>query len=225
MLIIPQNITAPQTVTLRFLSPSLGANLQTVTAASLNVLRTDGTTATWALTIVSATPSEIVCQYTFAGTELTVTGVYYLTGMLTLPGGVAQAGAIALYVTGPNRGQPRTEDSAWLVATSSVAGAVIAQAWRFVTTSLAVTPFTPWVAADSRGGALTITLWTAQDGDAVVIADPFGAAAAHNVTVAAAAGQSVPAGVGTYGASVVLASAGFSLRLRYNAATAKWLAW
>ena len=225
MLIVPQNISAPQTLTLIFKSPSLGADLSVATTASASVLRSDGTTTSFALTIVSATPAELVCQYTPVSGDITVTGVYYLTGHIAVPGGTLLAQSIALYVTGSNSAQPRTEESAWLAATSVVPGVAMNQKWVVVTSSVTLSPFSPWVAANSSGGAITLTLWTAQDGDSVNITDPLGQAGTHNVTLVAAAGQQVPTGVATYGSQIVLTSAGFALRLKYNAGLAKWLAW
>ena len=225
MLIVPQNLSAPQTLTLIFKSPSLGADLSVATGASAAVLRSDGTTTNFALTIISATPAELVCQYTPVSGDITATGVYYLTGHIAGPGGTVLAQSIAMYVTSPNSSQPRTEESAWLAATSMVAGVAPSQRWVVVTATSNLSPFSPWVACNSTGGAMTLTLWTAQDGDSVNIIDPLGQAATHNVTLVAAAGQQVPTGVGTYGGSIVLSTAGFSLRLKYNAGLSKWLAW
>lgn len=225
MLIIPQNISAPQTLTLIFKSPSLGADLSVATTATASVMRSDGTTANYNLTIVSATPAELVCQYTPVSGDITATGVYYLTGHIAVPGGTLLAQSVAMYVTSPNSSQPRTEESAWLAATSAVSGVATSQRWVVVTSTGALSPFSPWVACNSTGGAMTLTLWTAQDGDSVNITDPLGQAATHNVTLVAAAGQQVPTGVGSYGGSIILSTAGFSLRLKYNAGLAKWLAW
>lgn len=225
MLIVPQNISAPQTLTLIFKSPSLGADLSVATTATASVLRSDGTTVSYSLTIISQTPGELVTQYTPVSGDITATGVYYLTGHISVPGGTLLAQTIAMYVTSPNASQPRTEESAWLAATSVVAGVATSQRWVDVNSTQILSPFAPWVACNSAGGAMTLTLWSAQDGDAVIITDYAGQAATHAVTIAGASGQQVPTGVGTYGTSVARSDAGFTLRLKYNAALSKWLAW
>ena len=225
MLIVPQNISAPQTLTLIFKSPSLGADLSTATTATASVLRSDGTPASYALRIVSAVPGELVCQYTPTTGDITATGVYYLTGQISVPGGTVLAQTIAMYVTSPNSSQPRTEESAWLAATSSIFGTAISTRWSVVTTTSALSPLSPWVIADTRAGVLTVSLWTARDGDTVVFSDAFGAWATHNLTIAGAVGQKVPTGSGTYGTSVTISGAGILLRWKYSAPLAQWISW
>ncbi len=110
MMRVPNTITAPSALTFTFRAGRSGVDLTTVTAGSLAVLRRDGTTATWALTIVSQTPGELVAQYVFTGgAEIAGNGVYYLAPTLTVPGGVLPCDAVAMFVTPPTNCSPQVE--------------------------------------------------------------------------------------------------------------------
>lgn len=116
MLLIPSTIGPPTTITIVFRSPTFSANLTTITGVSLAVTRQNGTTATWAMTIVSATEVELVAQYAFVGGEIDGTGPYNLAATLTNSDGSFPAQGITAFV-----GYfivPKLEDDAWLAATA-----------------------------------------------------------------------------------------------------------
>ncbi len=100
MIRVPNTIVAPSTLTITFKTPTFGVDLSEVTGVALNVVRRDGSTATWNMSGVSTTSAELVYQYAFTdGSEFTGTGVYYLAPVLAVPGGSIPAQAIAMYVS------------------------------------------------------------------------------------------------------------------------------
>jgi len=226
MFVVPLNIGPPSTLTFRFLSPLIGPDLTTTSAVNLNVVRRDGSTATWACTIVSATQSELVAQYTFTGLELNTTGAYQLQPLLTVPGGLVPSKGMTLFVTSVAASQARTEESAWLVATSQVPSpGPVKNGWGTVATgTYAASALAPWIPVDLSGGSAAIQLWDALDGETVVIADYKHNAATHNLTVSSAYAD-IPAGDGTFASSATFATNGIVLRWKYNLALGAWLEW
>ncbi len=166
MLRVPQNITAPATITLIFQNPVFGADLTAITSGLLNVTRRDGSTAVWALTIVSQTPNELVAQYQFAGGELNTTGVYYLAPVFTLPGGSIPAQTIALFVTSPNSLNPQLEETGWVAATASFPGGPPLGIIRKKTATIL---FSQLTSTDTSGAPFTLPFDTAFAKDALLL--------------------------------------------------------
>lgn len=225
-LIVPQTAQAPTTLTIRFLSPVFGPDLTLITAVTANLLRRDGTTTSLTLSIVSATQRELIAQYQFAGGEITTTGAYYLAPLLALQGGQVSSETVALFVAGPYSAIPRLETDAWIMGTVPIPSlGPIRSTWVDVSSSITASAFAPHMALDLRTTPISVALWPAQDGDIAVFSDVFNAAAAHNFTAAAAAGQTVPVGDGTFAASATRSTNGFQLRLRYRKSSTSWLPW
>ncbi len=120
MLRVPSTVTAPATITLTFKSPVFGPDLTNVTAVALNVLRRDGTTGSWAMTTLSATPAELIAQYQFLGTELTSTGLYFLAPELSVSSGSVAAQTVSLFVDNEFSFSPQLDDSAWVGTTVAI---------------------------------------------------------------------------------------------------------
>ena len=224
MLRVPSNVAAPTTATIAFQTPTFGVDLSTVTAVNLQVLRRDGTSATWAMSIIAATPAELIAQYEFQPGDVTVTGVYYLAPQLSVPGGVVSAETVSLFVSYPTGSTPMLETSAWIVATVPIASlGPIQNAWQVVSAAYTARPETPWVAVDLRTAPVAVTLWSATDGASVVVSDVYRAAASNNLTLVAASGQRVPVGDGTYAQTATYSTAGIVWRLKL--ASNLWLPW
>lgn len=224
MLIVPQGAVAPTTITLRFMSPVFGPDLTGVTAVTAGLLRRDGTTASLTFTVVTTTTRECVAQYTFAGTELTVTGAYFLAPALTVQGGTVQSETVPMFVGGPYNSIPRLEQDAWIMATVPIASlGPVRSSYRDVTGNITASPYQPIHALDLRTSAIAIVLWAGLDGDYVEFADAYGAAASHAFTLNAATGQTVAQGNGTYASSRVTSTANFVLRFRYRASSLSWV--
>lgn len=229
MIVIPSTIAAPASITLLFKNPVFGPNLSLATEVTASVLRRDGTTASFTFTIVSATPSELVAQYTFAPGDITITGMYYLAPSLTVPGGSVPGETISMFVASPFSTQSRLQQDVWIMATTPIASlGPVRQNWTLVTPAqspYAGHPFSPWIALDLSTGAITVTLWHGLDGDSVVISDVMHAAATHNATVNGTDGQQIPSLAGAYATSQTYSTSGFSLRLKYSTATSLWMPW
>jgi hypothetical protein len=190
MLTVPLNVGPPTSIQITLQSPVFGPDLTTVTAVNLGVVRRDGTTATWACEILSATTRELVVRYTFSGTELTSTGAFILGPQLTLPGGVVPAESVVLFVSSANAVQPQTETDAWVLATSSVAGNATRFDWSGpYTAPIAANPLFPFVLLDQRSGTVGVTLWQGTGGDPLTLFDPY--AAGHNFSLTPTGGQAV----------------------------------
>jgi hypothetical protein len=230
MLIVPQNIGAPTTITVRFKSPAISADLTTVTAIAFNVLRRDGTTTQFIASIISATTSELVAQYAFQGAgEITSTGAYYLQPSLSVPGGEIPAETVTMFVTSPYQGQQKVETEAWLLATSLVAGQPPRGAWQQYVAGdspLVLSPQAPWVSLDLRGGPISATLWAPNDGDPIIIADTYAASGSSNFSLNSGdASRAIPSGLGTFAQSATYSTPGFTLRLKYYKQGGQWLLW
>ncbi len=229
MMRIPSTVAAPSTLTFFFKTVTFGVDLSTITAVSLNVLRRDGSTATWSCDIVSATAGELVAQYAFTGgDEISSTGVYYLSPILTSPTGPVPCETVTLFVYPPGAGAPMVEASSWVVATVPVNSlGPIKQTW--VRISVADTPYeasaaSPWIAVDLTDGDVAITLPEGVDGNAVVISDYLNqAGVGGNLTLTASGAQLLPVGDGTYEASVTYSGSGFSTRLKLSEDL--WINW
>ena len=120
MLVIPSTIAAPACITVAFYTPSLGFDLTTVTGVAFQVLRHDGTTTSFAATIVSATQTELVAQYQFVGGEITTTGAYLLAPQLSVPGGFVPAETVTMVVSSPFQAAPKLTAEAWVTASSKI---------------------------------------------------------------------------------------------------------
>ncbi len=229
MLRVTSNVTAPTAITIVFATPVLGVDLSRVTAAHLDVLRRDGTTAVWDLTIVSATPAELIAQYTFTGgAEITSTGTYTLAPVLTVPGGSVSAEAVTLFVGPPGTLTPLLETTTWTVAEVAVDSLGPTKA-EWVDVGVAESPYqalatSPWVAVNLTGGSITALLWSGTDGDSVVLSDYLHEAGnGGSLTLIAAAGQTVPVGDGTFANSATYTSPGFVATLKMF--SGKWIPW
>lgn len=224
MLFIPSTISAPSTITIVFLSPTFGVDLTTVSGVNLNVRRRDGTTTTWAMTIRSSTPIELVAQYQFTGGEITSTGLYTLSPQLTVPGGTFPAMTVSAFV---GNDTAKLEDTTWIAATSDVSSpGPVSQAWQSVATSpYSASVVSPWLALDLRTIPLTVNLFAGAEGNVVILADIYGAGATHALTLNGAGSDKVPSGTGTYSGSTTRAFNNFIVRLKYSAALASWLIW
>jgi hypothetical protein len=227
MILVPQTAVFPTTITLHFKSPVFGPDLSTVTAVAAGLLRRDGTSTSLAFTIVSANTRELVAQYTFQGAgEITTTGAYFLAPTVAVQGGTIAAETVPVFVGGPYNAIPQLEQDCWLLATVPIPSAgPVRSTWVDVTSSIVASPFGPHMALDLRTTPISVTLWTAIDGDLATFTDVFNGAAGHNFTVIGAAGQTVPVGDGTFAASAVRNTNGFTLRLRFRKATNSWLVW
>jgi hypothetical protein len=101
--VIPKNARAPQAVTLTITRETSDFDLTTVTAASIAVVKSDGSTATWSADIVAgATASSITIKYTLAsdGSDVSIAGKYTLTPVLTVPSGQLRGTTDNLFVQG-----------------------------------------------------------------------------------------------------------------------------
>lgn len=228
MLIVPSNISTPATITIVFRSPYLSVDLATVTGVRLNVTRRDGTSATWIMTIASATAGELVATFDFpGGDEITSTGLYYLAPLLTVPGGRLPAEALTMFVTAPGQLSPKLEESAWIPVTTVIdSPGPVKQTWTMLTAAsspYAAKPTIPWLAVDLSSAPITINLWAGSDGDTIVISDFKNQAASYALTLNAGATDQVPLGNGSFGASRVFNTAGFVARLKLNSGL--WLPW
>lgn len=230
MLVVPANITAPASITLIFNNPTFGPDLTTVSAITLNVTRRDGTATTWAMTIVSSTPNQLTAQYTFTGgTEITTAGMYYLAPVLTIPGGTIPAAPISLFVSNAGNLPPQVQDQTWVTATVPVP-TLGPYKVGWVNLTSAASPYaaiatSPWLALDLSTAGITVNLWAAGDGDNVVLTDYKNAAASHVLTLVANGTSKVPNGDGTFSGTTNRSTAGFSLRLKFQASAGLWLPW
>ena len=229
MMRVPLTIGAPSALTIAFHAPAFGVDLATVTSVHLNVLRRDGTSTVWACTIVSATPEELVVQYAFANAgELTGTGVYYLAPVLTVPGGSVSAQTVSLFVTSANGIPPLLEMAVEIVADVPI-GSLGPVKSEWVRISASDSPYaaratSPWIAVDLSLGNVAVSLWSGNDGDAVVLTDYKNqAGVGGTLTLTATGGQLVPQGDGTYGASKSYSAAGAVVALKLS--SNEWLPW
>lgn len=104
MIKLPQGGRAPLTLSVAITPADQSLDLTTVTSVALNVLRQDGVQVTWAATIASgATPTSLTVNYTFAsdGSDLTVTGTYKISPVLSVPGGSVDGTAIDAFIESP----------------------------------------------------------------------------------------------------------------------------
>jgi hypothetical protein len=240
MLACPSNIGPPSLFTFRIAVPIGGPDLTTATAVSILVRRTDTSTATWAATIVSAAQDHAIIQYAIQNGDITVQGVYQLTASVVLPGGPIPSTSLLLRVTTPYS----VPDDARLWGTftllgssSALAGAGPGTQWTYVShapiaegtafaqgSPYSATPFAPVLAVDLSHGAVTVVLWNPGPiADEVILVDFRGQAGVNACTVNAAAGTSVPTGVGTYGATVNLTTPGFGVRWKYSPDLTLWI--
>lgn len=98
--------------------------------------------------------------------------------------------------------------------------------------SVSTTPYfapkkTPWIAVDLTAHAVSVSLWSAEDGDQVVIADVQGFASTHNLTVSDGGFDNqiaLPQG-GGFSSTQVYNTDGVIVRLKYLASIATWLPW
>lgn len=225
MLIVPSTITTPSTITIRFKSPALSFDLTTVTGVTLGVLRRDGTQTTWTMTMLSATSSELVAQYQFQGGEITGTGIYMLAPALTVSGGTISAETVSMFVASPFSTMARVEDDSNLIVTAPVSANPPSSTWFSVAGTLAASPTAPWLAVDLRAQASSVTLWTPNDGDWVVLTDVYQPGTfALTLHANATNGGQLPVGNGTYSSSIT-PSSGFQLRLKYMKSAGLWLRW
>lgn len=229
MLFVPFNIQAPAAITITFRSPVWGCDLTTVTGINLNVLRRDGSTAVWVMSQVSSTPLELVAQYVFTNTgEITTSGLYTLAPQLAVQGGILPADTISMFVA-TSTAVPKLEDTAWISATSVVStSSPIKHIWKRVTPAdspYTASPIFPWVIFDLTTAPITCTLWSANDGDMVVLDDYLFKGNINNLTLNGAAGQLVLTSSATYASSALIQNAGFNLRLKYFAGTSSWIRW
>ena len=106
-LIIPFGTSAPVTLSISITPYDPSLDLTTVTAVALEVSRqADGGTATWVASIAGgATPSLVVVNYTFAsaGVDFPVTGPYFVTPVLTVPGGTVIGTVVDILVPNPQQ--------------------------------------------------------------------------------------------------------------------------
>lgn len=215
MMILPNTIGPPAAITVLVRSPVLGLDLTTVTAANLLVRRSDTTVATWAATIVGTTASELLLQYSLQTGDVTVTGPYTVGVQLVVGNsGNVPSSSFSLLVTTPYDASPNSYAESWVLASSRLTAAAIKLGWvTYVAaiggSTIAANPFQPQIETDTTNGALTLNLWTALDGDRVLINDYKNLlSGGHGLTIVAAAGQEVPTGGGAYGASVTTTTAG-----------------
>lgn len=220
MLYIPSNITAPAAIQVTLQSPVFGPDLTTVTGVSFGVVRRDGTTTTWAASIVSATSSQLVARYTFTGIgEITSTGVYILAPQLTLPGGRVPAESVTVFVATPSAVQPQTETTAWVLASSNLAPSSTHFDWAAPATgSGALSAFYPYVPLDLRGGSLAFTLWAGTGGDPITLADLY--ATATTYTLAPTGGQAIYSAGSSHTGAVSFTGL---TRLKYSSGLNAWV--
>jgi hypothetical protein len=229
MLIVPETITSPAGFTIIFKAPTFAVDLSTVTAAHVNVLRRDGSSDSWELELVSATPSELVAQYTFGTNEdeITSTGMYYLSPVLEVPGGNVPAETISLFVTAASQFSPKLEATSWIAATSRILSlGPVKSEWVRLTSEdspYQAVATSPWLALDLSDAPITVTLWEGSDGDAVVLSDFFNEAGSNALTLSASGTQEVPLLDGSFGASQTYNTPGFVLRLKLS--DGLWLPW
>lgn len=224
MLTVPLNVGPPTSIQITFQSPVFGPDLTTVTAISLNVVRRDGTTTSWACEILSSTARELVARYTFTGSgELTTSGAYILGPQLTLPGGAVPAESIALFVSSNNAVQPQTETNAWVLATSSVAGNNTRFDWAGpYSVPVSANPLFPYVLLDQRSGTVGVTLWAGTGGDPLTLFDAYDSG--NNFTLTPTGGQAIYlAGVSHTGSVSVSGTLGQECRLKYSKALNAWM--
>lgn len=105
--IVIVGIASPHALLVTIDGGQSGIDLTMVTAVTLNVLRSDGTTAVWTTTIQSVTPisapggSELIASHVYAadGSDCPVIGQYQIQPSLVMSsGGTAQAYAQTLFV-------------------------------------------------------------------------------------------------------------------------------
>lgn len=227
MIVVPSDVTAPTTLTIAFKSLSLyGVDATTVTGVTLNMTRRDGTTATLTCTIVAAVPDELTVQYTFVGTEVTSTGIYYLAPRLTVPGGTLSGSEITMSVVPPSAATPvLNAASSILYDTPLVASPLVSHTWHLIAASATLGRFANnWVLLDTRGGSYTLSLWAAVDGDTCIIVDVYAAAASNPFTLHANGSQQIfSAGSGS--TNLVVSSNGAAVRLKFSQALGAWIQW
>lgn len=88
---IPVGISVPNYLGLTINSGDSNLDLTTVTALNLQVTRQiDGSTATWACTIVTRTTTQLTAIYPFNsnGLDVPVLGTYEVAPQMVVPGGV-----------------------------------------------------------------------------------------------------------------------------------------
>ncbi len=226
MLRVPETITAPSTLLIAFEAPTFAVNLETVTAVELRVLRRDGTADIWECDIVSATPREMLVEYAFTGgDEISGTGMYRLSPILTVPGGNVPAESLSLFV-GPCL--PQLEATSWIVGAVNVPSLGPSRG-EWVALSEAESPYAaiavaPWLALDLSDGDISVSLWSGTDGDSVVLTDYLNeAGSGGDLILTAIGGQLLPVGDGTYAEEVTYDTPGFSLCLKLMGD--QWLPW
>lgn len=203
MLVVPSNIGPPSTITIVFKAVNFTVDLTAVTAVTYNVTRRDGTTDTWEADIVSATPGELVSQYTFADDgEIAGTGAYSISASLAVPGGSITAATVTLFVTSPNGLQAQTEQTAWVLETVPIPS-MGAYRSEWVVVGPSDSPYqaiatSPWIAVDLRTGSVEITLWEGANGDQVLTSDVFHTGSMSRYLTLTSADGLVPIGDGTF---------------------------
>lgn len=98
---VPLGIGAPNLLLVTYDDGLGGFPLLAVTGVSLAVTRTDGTTASWACTLLGASPTELQFQHAFASGDCLVKGRYRCAPTFTVAGGSVPGNAFALYVQAP----------------------------------------------------------------------------------------------------------------------------
>lgn len=228
MMIVPSNAGPPVQLTFVIKSPLFGPDLTTVTAVSILVRRSDGSTVTWAAAIASATSREIVAQYALQVGDITATGPYALAPELTLPGGTAPCFTVALFVASPFNCTPILQQDVWVAASSAISPDTggLASVWKVINSTnspFQASALQPWIAVDLSTAPVSVNLWSANDGDVVALTDYLGKAGTNALTINAAAGQEVPTTVGNYGSSAILTAPGVYVRMKFSKQLGLWI--
>jgi hypothetical protein len=99
---VPVGIGPPNALFVQVASADGGLDLTTVTSATLQVRRPDGTTASWPAALVAgATALTLTVERIFAVTDCPTTGEYAIAPVLAVPGGTVPAYAVRLFVAPP----------------------------------------------------------------------------------------------------------------------------
>ena len=85
-IIVPAGVGPPSVLDVQYDPGSMLLNLALVTAISLNVVRRDGSLATWACTLQGASQRAIAFTHAWALADCTVTGLYTCTPVFTVGG-------------------------------------------------------------------------------------------------------------------------------------------
>lgn len=92
---VPLGIGPPQSLPVTI--ASLVFNLTLASALSFNVEAPDGSKTTWSGFITSATTTQLVGGHAWTTTDLTQEGPYFITPVLTAPGGTVDCKPFAIW--------------------------------------------------------------------------------------------------------------------------------